>query len=392
MGPNPEQPEHRWAWWRFLPRRVIALLPQWPFALAFLLSGGLNVLDALQHETALVARVETLSSVGRSLSVLGNTAQLILGAMLILSGLGLLWCLRSAWAFGILLVAVTAGVNLARGLIGINSILPSLMLVGLLAGRKSFDRRTPVANYALSLLGVLAVLAYGTFGAYLFGTGFRPSIRDLPTAFYYTMITLSTVGYGDIVPDTTATRLFTISLLVVGLSTFAAAIVSTVGPAISNEVARIFSPGGSRMKPTNHVILVGEGQIASNTVEELKVRGIPFCRIVESDTESSSDDCPVITGNGSEMSVLRRASIDRARMVIAARDDDGENAFIALVAKDLNPAVRVLAVASSARAMHLLKLARADLVFAPAAVGSRLLTNLIEGNEMPEEFRDLFAG
>ena len=86
------------------------------------------------------------------------------------------------------------------------------------------------------------------------------------------------------------------------------------------------------------------------------------------------------------------AGIDRARMVIAAREDDGENAFIALVAKDLNPKVRLLAVASSALAIRRLKLARADLVFSPAAVGSRLLADLVEGNEISPAFRDLLQG
>jgi voltage-gated potassium channel len=79
-------------------------------------------------------------------------------------------------------------------------------------------------------------------------------------------------------------------------------------------------------------------------------------------------------------------------MVIAAREDDGENAFIALVSKDLNPSVRLLAVASSALSIRRLKLARADLVFSPAAVGSRLLADLVEGNEISPAFQDLLEG
>jgi voltage-gated potassium channel len=75
----------------------------------------------------------------------------------------------------------------------------------------------------------------------------------------------------------------------------------------------------------------------------------------------------------------------------AALDDDSENA-ISLIAKDLNPEVRVLAVASSAKSIRRLQLAGAEIVFAPAAVGSRLLANLVEGQEIPEEFRDLLEG
>ena len=70
--------------------------------------------------------------------------------------------------------------------------------------------------------------------------------------------------------------------------------------------------------------------------------------------------------------------------MIAAREDDGQNAFIALVAKDINPNIAVLAVANSTEAIPRLKLARADLVFAPNALGSRLLVDLAMGKEIPE--------
>ncbi len=100
----------------------------------------------------------------------------------------------------------------------------------------------------------------------------------------------------------------------------------------------------------------------------------------------------VIEGDATNDEVLRQAGIEQARLVIAARDDDGENAFIALGAKDLNPNVRVLAVASSARSIRRLKLARADLVFSPAAVGSRLLADLVEGKPILSEYQDLLEG
>jgi len=79
-------------------------------------------------------------------------------------------------------------------------------------------------------------------------------------------------------------------------------------------------------------------------------------------------------------------------MVIAAGEEDGENAFLALAAKDLNPKVAVMAVASSPLSIRRLKLARADIVFSPAAVGSRLLADMVEGGKVSEEFRDLVQG
>jgi len=265
------------------------------------------------------------------------------------------------------------------------------MLCALILNKHRFTRRTILASFVFSLSGIFAVMAYGVFGSYLLGDGFSPKIQDLNTAAYFAITTLSTVGFGDIVPVTSETRWFVISLLVIGLGVFASAIASALGPKISGELNRFLNPKEKHMEAKNHVILVGEGAIARNTAEELKQRGVAFVQIVAAkpETESSHE---IIEGDATNDAVLRQAGIQHARMVIAAREDDGENAFIALGAKDINPNVRVLAVASSALSIRRLKLARADLFFSPAAVGSRLLANLVEGTQLSPEFQDLLEG
>ena len=148
------------------------------------------------------------------------------------------------------------------------------------------------------------------------------------------------------------------------------------------------------MESKDHVILVGDGAIARNTADELKQRGVAFVQIVaaKNATDTSGAGHQIIEGDATSEAVLRQAGIKNARMVIAAREDDGENAFISLGAKDLNPNVRVTAVASSPFSIRRLKLARADLVFSPAAVGSRLLADLVEGNQISAAFQDLLEG
>jgi len=372
---------------------VVALRPEWPLALALVLSGALNIETGLRYNLVSFSQIGPLHDLGRSLSVLGSSTQVILGAFLVLVGFGVLRRLATAWAFAVLLVAVTVGVNLAQGTRGPSLILPGLMLLALVVLRRYFTRRTAMSNYVFSLMGILAILAYGSFGTYMLGEGFKPQIHELTTSFYYTIITLATVGYGDFVPVTQETRLFVVSLLIVGLSVFATVIASVLGPAFSGEINRFFNPREERMKPKDHVILAGEGTLARNTSRELQSRGIPFVQIVAAGPALPylSEDL-VVRGNPWDDQVLKEAGIDCATLVMAARDDDGENAFISLVAKDLNPKVRVMAIASSAGSIRRLKLARADTVFAPSVVGSRLLANLVEGKEIPPEFKDLLEG
>ena len=372
-------------------KQFATLWPHVPLAAVLAFVGFLNIMDGLSLPLTAFQRVRALNGLADSLSTLGGSAQIILGLMLVLAGIGLLWRLVSAWTLSVSLLVITVAVNVAQKNWGGSLVLQAVLLIALLWAKRYFTHRTILASLLFSASGILAVLAYGTIGSFLLRNDFKPLIQNWTDAFYYTVVTLSTVGYGDIVPATPASRWFAMSLLVIGLGVFASAIASALGPKISGELNRLFNPKEKKMEAKNHVILVGEGAIARNTAEELKQRGVHFIQIVAAKEESEMSP-HVIEGDATNDAVLRQACIQNARMVIAAREDDGENAFIALGAKDLNPDVRVLAVASSALSIRRLKLARADLVFSPAAVGSRLLADLVEGNQILPAFQDLLEG
>ena len=383
VRPSPWRRFFGWLW---------GFWPHWPVAAAIVAGGVLNVLKSLDSEHLPFSQISPFMGLEKSLAILGSSTQAILGVGLVLVGFGLLRRLSTAWSFAVILLLITLGVNLVQQHWGAWIIYPGGMLLVIMPLKRYFNRQTKLANYTLSLTGVFSVLAYGTFGSYLLGNGFHPNVHDLTTSFYFTIITLSTVGYGDISPITPETRLFVVSLLVVGLSVFATAVASVLGPAITKRLGHILNPEGGRIKLEKHIILAGEGTIAANTAAELKKRKLSFIRIrsgVDKLTPPGEGD---IIGDPADETVQMKAGVRKAVMVIAAGDNDGDNAFITLLAKDLNPEVRVLAVANAINAIGRLKLARADLVFAPAAVGSRLLANLAEGDQISDEFRDLLEG
>ena len=321
--------------------------------------------------------------------MLGHGTQTALGAALILLAIGLVFRSQTCWAFALLIVAISVCVNLWQRQFGFGLAIPGLLLVALIVFRRQFQHRTNLANYLLSAISIAAVIAYGVVGALLLGRGFRPPIDDSLTALYYTVVTLSTVGYGDIVPVTHETRLFVISLLIFGLGIFATAIASTIGPAIAGQLGRFFQNDEDQMPLKDHVILVGSGAVAENTARQLEDRSLDYMRIFEQTPHGDGAAGRSVVGDPADESVLREAGITDARMVIAAGDDDSENAFVSLLAKDLNPSVRVFAVASSERSIRRLQLARADVVFAPSVIGGRLIADLVEGGTIPSEFADL---
>ncbi|HET6725844.1 MAG TPA: NAD-binding protein, partial [Gammaproteobacteria bacterium] len=362
--------------------------PQLPLALVLIAAGLINVLIGFR-----AGSFGDMERFGQQVSfgALGSAAQIILGAGLVFSGIGLLWRVRVAWSFSILLLLITIGINIGQSHFGGALIVPIVVLALLIVLQRHFWRRTLFGNSLVSVVSVVAVGAYGTFGIYLLGNQFDPPIRSLLTALYFLVETLSTTGYGDYHPVTHLAEGFMITVWLIGLSVFATAVVSILGPALTNRMSRIFTPGGERRMHKDHVILVGDGVIASNTAHELVERGIEFVQLVGEGESPPLPDQPVVYGDASDDKCLVNAGIAKARMLIAAEEDDGENAFISLAAKDVNPKLTVLVIASSRRAIRRLKLARADMVFAPTEVGSRLLANLIEGQNLPDEFNDLLT-
>ncbi|MBC5799216.1 MAG: hypothetical protein GIX03_02140, partial [Candidatus Eremiobacteraeota bacterium] len=173
-------------------------MPHVPLGAALLASGLINIVAGLQgsHRT-LAGTFGSFASIGESLSVLGSSSQMLLGVGLALVGVGLFWRLRAAWAFALLILTVTIGLNAARAHWDATLALPVAIFATLIATRRSFRRSTILGSYLISLASILGILAYGTFGTYVLGAGFTPQVRDFTTAFYYTIVTLATVGYGD---------------------------------------------------------------------------------------------------------------------------------------------------------------------------------------------------
>jgi len=356
-------------------------------------AGGLNLLAGLSAKHLLALTTEKLPAYSQqvSLSMLGSGAQIIFGASLMIAGIGVVWRVRVAWIFALMLLTVTFAVDIAKHAALPTLIVPGLVFVSLIVYRHRFTRQTIIGNSIVSLLGIVAVMGYGTLGLLLLGQQFEPPIKTPLTAIYYLVETLTTTGFGDYHPVTPLAQGFLIGLWFFGLSVFGTALLSVAGPALSGRMRQFLNPGRAKRMETDHVILVGHGQIAVNAADEFVRRKIDFVQVVGENVEPPLNNYPVVHGDTSEDATLSKAGIASARMLIAAADDDGENAFISLAAKSINPGLKVMVVASSRRAIRRLKLARADLVFAPAEVGSRMMVNLVEGQDLPREFMDLLT-
>ena len=228
------------------------------------------------------------------------------------------------------------------------------------------------ARLRLPLVLVGVAVAYGTLG-YRFVEGW--GVLD---AFYMTVITLTTVGYSEVHPLDAAGKLFTISLLALGVAAVAAAIGAVTQLVAGGELGswlrrRRMDTSLGRM--SGHYIVCAYGRVGRAAVAQLRADGVP-CLVVEPKPELAAllgeHDVPHLAADPAEEAVLRRAGVERAAGLLCAVDSDAVNSYITLTARPMNPKLTI-ARASNPESVDKLHRAGADQVVSPYDLsGSRM--------------------
>ena len=191
----------------------------------------------------------------------------------------------------------------------------------------------PPRFYLLFLL--LAVLiVVGTLGYY-----FIEDEYSLFDALYMTVITLTTVGYGEVKPLSAAGRVFTMALLVVGVFTFFYAATELVRGIVSGEVQQLF---GRELMARNlaalqgHLIVCGYGRMGRHVSREFSRQHLDFV-VIDSDDELLKDfSLPgglAVVGDCTSDEVLRKAGVDRAKALVSVVPSDADNLYITMSAR-----------------------------------------------------------
>ncbi|MBI3417569.1 MAG: potassium channel protein [Verrucomicrobia bacterium] len=203
-------------------------------------------------------------------------------------------------------------------------------------------------------------------------------------ALYMTVITLSTVGFGEVHPLSPAGRVFTMGLIVTG-GVFAAFALSNLAHFFFSGEWRAHWDNQRRLRMlnelSNHVIVCGYGRVGRNVVAELKAEGLPFVVIdLSADKIARVEEAGhlAVHGDAAHESKLKEAGIDRARGLVAAAKSDAENVFIVLTARSLRPDLSIVARADVEESEPKLRRAGANRVILPYHItGRRLVTMLV---------------
>ncbi|MFA0414418.1 voltage-gated potassium channel protein [Vibrio renipiscarius] len=336
-------------------------------------------------------RIDSFSSV--DWASIANGPWFLLGIFLMLNAFGLLYRARIAWAVSIVLLLITLVFTwhfFPEFTHNLTLCLVTLICLFLLG--KDFHHSSATAGGIFAFISFTVLLFYSTYGALYFGPDFSPEIKDLTTSFYFAIVTMTTVGYGDIVPISEPARLFTVSVIIAGITVFATSVTTVFGPLIRGGLNKLVKGNQTQMDRRDHYIVCGTSVLAIATTNQLINRGLNVTIV----TIEPEDNFPkiqqrvgskidIVSGDSTDNSVLEMAGIEHCRAILALTDDDANNAFIVLSARELFPQAKTVLAVNDAKNMNKVQQVKADVVLSPLLFGSEILASVMSGEPLDND-------
>lgn len=243
--------------------------------------------------------------------------------------------------------------------------------------RPKIDFRSPLVRLRIGGTILASVFIVSTLGYRLLG---YPTWID---AAYMTVITIFSVGYGETSQLDGGTKLFTIAVIVFGITSAGYTLGASVQLLVEGELERAL--GRRRMdrdieKLQNHVILCGYGRMGQMLAADLRRNKRPFV-VIENDPQRAEEAVHAehlcIHADATEDEILLRAGVQRAHSLVSALPNDAANVFITLTARNLNRDLQIVARAEHRSSERKLQQAGADRVVMPAAIGAQKIVRMI---------------
>ncbi|MEU2180453.1 potassium channel family protein [Streptomyces thermolilacinus] len=202
---------------------------------------------------------------------------------------------------------------------------------------------------------------------------------SLLDAVYYATVTLSTTGYGDIVPATNAARLVNVLVVTPLRVVFLIILVGTTLEVLAERTREEWRRKRWRLALRDHTVVVGFGTKGRSALETLMATGLKKQQVVVVDPSSkviemvNAEGLTGVVGDGTRSDVLLRAEAQRARQIIVATQRDDTAVLVTLTARQLNKGVKIIAAVREEENAPLLRQSGADAVITSASAAGRLL-------------------
>ncbi|MFY9716434.1 MAG: NAD-binding protein [Thermoplasmata archaeon] len=243
------------------------------------------------------------------------------------------------------------------------------------------------------LVAYVAVLVVAAVGFFALDGGHEGVLNS----FYWAIVTLSTIGYGDVVPTTVSAKLFTIGIA--GTEVFLGAYLVTLVIGVVSEESqhRVLGTLGTAM--TGHIVVLGYSPVGQSAVRELLEQEQRIAVVTERVDEVANvrtlareDRLYVTYGPPADREILARANVPSAHAVIVCTADDATNMIAALNVRAIAPGVRVVVSVARPELRETLRFAGVTYVASPADMGGRLCASAAFEPDVATALEDLSEG
>ncbi len=237
----------------------------------------------------------------------------------------------------------------------------------------------------LSLMLILIVIGVG-IGGYMW----LSDDYDWIDALYMTVITVTTVGFGEVHPADDSLKIFTVFLIISSIMIYGFVLSVFTELMTNGQIPEYFKRRKLQKKINqmkNHIIVCGFGRNGRQAVERLHSYN-KQCVVIESDPriieELEDRGIACIKGDATDDEILLKAMVEEASFLITALPSDADNLFVVLSAKQLNPDIVVISRASNDSSYKKLKVAGADNIIMPDKIGGNHMASLIVTPDLVE--------
>jgi len=244
--------------------------------------------------------------------------------------------------------------------------------------------RSPWWQLTRRVLMAVGLLVFTVLLVYVDRTGYRdqgdPDGRvGMVDAIYYTTVTLSTTGYGDIAPVALHSRLINAFVITPLRIAFLVLLIGTTLEVLASQGREMFRVNRWRKRMDKHVVVIGYGTKGRSAIDTLVNNGTPRDSVVVVDPEpvaqeeAHADGLAVVTGDATRREVLRRAGVERAHQVIITTARDDTTVLATLTVRQLNPDAYIVAAVREQDNVPLVRQSGADSVITSSDAVGRLL-------------------
>jgi voltage-gated potassium channel len=248
---------------------------------------------------------------------------------------------------------------------------------------------------AVAALGATTLIVYFGRDGYLDNNGEGPiSLLD---ALYYSTVSLSTTGYGDIVPVSPVARGINIAVITPLRVLFLIVLVGTTVELLTERSRQSFRIQRWRSRVREHTVVVGYGTKGRAAVETMLGDGVDPEKIVVVDTDRTRLDVAsglglvTVSGNATRSQVLRIAGVHQATVLVVALDRDDTAVLVTLTAREMSPTASIVAAVRESENVHLLRQSGASSVIVSDETAGRLLGVATRSPAVVEVVEDLLT-